>query len=253
MWSLRRIPPSLVPPPYAQRLQQELVRDRDGLLPKLVGVIFAVLEAELAENAEGLQDVVLEVLDAMLAQGDFAAINHLLIELPAKSKSPALVAMLKALAAKLAEPQRVTVALDVLRAKDPAAPAEALRYLTSLPTATAPTLLDALETIEPPESRQAVCDALAALSRDPAPFIKRLEGGSPAMIRDMLYVLDKIEAPDKVRLFATAFHNPNPEVRLAVLDAVVKAGAQGARTMLSQALVDQEAKIERAPRGGWSR
>jgi hypothetical protein len=70
------------------------------------------------------------------------------------------------------------------------------------------------------------------------------------MIRDMLYVLDKIEAPDKVRLFATAFHNPNPEVRLAVLDAVVKAGAQGARTMLSQALVDQDAKIRtRAAQG----
>jgi hypothetical protein len=232
--------PSNVPPGFAKRVQADLAQDRAGLLPKLVGVIFAVLEAELSENAQGLGEVLLDVVDGMLAQGDFTAINHLLIELPAKSSSPALVALLTALAGKLGEPKRLTVVLDVLRAKAPEAPAEALRYLTSLPMATAPVFLEALDTIEPPESRQVICETLAALSSDPAPFVARLEGSTPAMVRDMLFVLDKIDAPDKIKLFAGAFRSPNPDVRLAVLEAVVGAHAQGARAMLSQALVDPE-------------
>jgi hypothetical protein len=231
--------PSAVPPALVQRVQAELSFDREWLLPKLCGVVLALLETELVENPGGLPEVPPEIIDWMLAQGNFGALNQLLVDLPARSKAPALAA----LPAKLAEPQRLAVVLDALRAKPPEAPEEVVRYLTALPPEVGAALLAALDTVELPESRQAICDALAVVAHDPAPLVARLETGNPAMVRDMLYVLDKLQSPDKAKLLTTAFHSPNPEVRLGVLDAVVSARGPGARAMLSQALVDPEARL----------
>jgi hypothetical protein len=234
-------------PSLPERSKQELAQDEQVQCRKVVGVLWEVLAGEPAENIEGLDALLLDVIDWMLDMGDYGACNQILMQLPARAAAPRLM---ETLFAKLGEPQRVAAVLERLGARPPEKSPDVVFFLCVLPPGTDQALLEGLDKIEIPESRRVICDALARLIRDPAVLSDRLERGTPQLVRDMLYVLEKLEGADKSRAYASALKSRNAEVRLAVLDMVVQGKAPGAKPILTQATTDPDPRVKlRATRG----
>jgi HEAT repeat protein len=226
----------------AQTIQADL-RDDEGsrLLPKLVSVIFSLLEDD--PNPLGFQEVFTQLLDAMLLQEDFSTINQMLVKLRALERLEAraeVAAQLKTFViSKMGETERLNRIVETLRLGPPKQPQDIQRYLSTLDAEAVIPLLEGLDTVELQQNRQLLCDALAVLgSQRPDPFVARLGSDRSAMVRDMLYIIDKLDVPDKARLFEGALRNPNIAVRLEALSVIGKGRTESNRALLVAALND---------------
>jgi hypothetical protein len=232
--------------PVSEKLAQTIQadqRDDEGsrLLPKLVSVIFSLLDDD--PNPRGFQDIFAQLLDAMLLQEDFQTINQLLVKLRALERIEAradVAAELKLFViAKMGEAERLNRIIEILRVGPPKQPQDIQRYLSALHAEAVIPLLDGLDTVELQQNRQLLCDALAVLgSQMPEPFVARLGSEHSAMVRDMLYILDRLDVPDKARLFEGALKNPNIAVRLEALAVIGKGRTESNRALLIAALTD---------------
>jgi hypothetical protein len=69
-------------------------------------------------------------------------------------------------------------------------------------------------------NRRLVCDVLAEVGRDHVPaFQLRLEGSSN-LVKDALYIIDKINPPNKFAIFATVLDHQNAVLRLETLTVI---------------------------------
>ncbi len=234
----------------AQTIQADLQEDEGTrLLPKLVGVIFSLLEEE--PNPLGFQDTFTQLLDAMLLQEDFGTVNQILVKLRALERKGDRAEVAEQLRSffleKMGEPERLNRIVETLRAGVIRQPQELQRYLSSLSSEAVIALLEGLDTIEIPQNRQLLCDALAVLgAQTPEPFVSRLGSDRSQLVRDMLYVLDKLDVPDKAKLFEGALHNPNLAVRLEALSVIGKGRTEANRSLLVQALADRQPQMRTA-------
>jgi hypothetical protein len=81
-----------------------------------------------------------------------------------------------------------------------------------------PILLEVLETIEVPEPRLLVIDALARVGKDrPELFASRLESEKSQTVRDMIAIFERGAFPDRAKYIQIALKNSNPLVRTEVL------------------------------------
>ncbi|MHB1843712.1 MAG: HEAT repeat domain-containing protein [Deltaproteobacteria bacterium] len=233
----------------AQQLQGQLSEDEGPrLLPKLVQVIFSILDEEISAGNAGFEEILAQLIDAMLLQEDFGSISQILVKLRAMERSPekaAGAAKLKNFVTeKLGEPERLRRIIDVLRAGVAKQPQEIQRYLASLDARAVIPLLEGLEQIELPQNRQLLCDALTVLGAEtPDPFISRLSSDRSALVRDMLYILEKIDIPDRTKMFEGALRNNNIAVRLEALGVIAKGRTEANRALLVQALSDSSTQV----------
>ncbi len=143
------------------RLQKEIAEEEQSrLFPKLVSSIFQVAEAGV-DDPELLEEMFLQLLDALLLQEDFAIINQIVLKLRAMEDRPGMsgIRRLKAtFVEKMGEEQRLVRVADVLRAARPGLLPDIGRYLSSLQPTVLPILLDLLETLDAPEHRLVLCD-----------------------------------------------------------------------------------------------
>ena len=231
-----------------RRVADEQREDQDRLFAKLVTVLFQAIEQSVMVNVEETRDSFVQLLDALLLQEDFASINQILVKLKALERNPRLVTLAQELRhhfiTKMSESQRIDHIGDILRNGKPKNGTDIFRYLMSLePHAVLP-LLDILEGIELPDNRQLVCDALAALGRDaPDPFVARIESEKSQTVHDMLYIIDKCDFPDKLKVFAAAFKSNNLAVRLATLGVITRSKTEGARKLVVEALSDDAPQV----------
>lgn len=232
-----------------QAIQAELADDEGPrLLPKLVAVIFTTLEDEIEADVSSFQQVLSQLIDAMLIREDFSSINQVLVKLRTRERVEAKAATSRELRSfvvgKMAEPERLRRLIDVLRAGPPKQPQEIQRYLLALDNRALIPLLEGLESLEVTESRQLVCDALIVLGAEtPEPFVARLGNGRSSLVRDMLYILERIEVPDRVKLFEGALRNPNIAVRLEALAVIALGKTEGNRALILQALKDAHPEV----------
>ena len=77
----------------------------------------------------------------------------------------------------------------------------------------------------------------------PEPFVARLGSEHSAMVRDMLYILDRLDVPDKAKLFEGALKNPNIAVRLEALAVIGKGRTESNRALLTKALSDDHPQM----------
>ncbi len=231
----------------AQQIQAELREDEGAkLLPKLVSVIFSILEDEA--DPASYQDIFSQLLDAMLLQEDFGTVNQLLVKLRALERKPDKAESVRQLRTfvlgKMGEPERLNRIVEILRATPPAQPQEIQRYLSALDTDAVVPLLEGLDSIELAENRRLLCDALAVVGgRTPEPFVSRLASPKSALVRDMIYIIEKLDVPDRARLFEPALRNPNLAVRLEALAAIGKGRSEAARTLIVAAMKDGNAQV----------
>jgi hypothetical protein len=224
-------------------LQRELEEEESNrLFPKLVSAVFQVIETG-AEDAPALEDMFIQLLDAMLLQEDFTTINQMVLKLKAMERgehAEAVQRLREGFVLKMAEDHRLTRIGDILKSHKPKRPAEVTRYLSTLDGTMVPTLLSVLETIGIPENRQLICDLLVPFAKMNAqPFQHRLTVfDKPQTVRDMVYILDKTQAVDRFKMLEPVLASSNLALRLEVLAIIARGRTPECHRMIASALED---------------
>lgn len=240
-------------PTFKARVQKD-VHDEENqrLFPKLISAVFQVVESGV-DDAELLTDMFTQLLDAMLLQEDFTIINQVVLKLKAMEQrlgsDSAVGRLLRNFTSHMGEETRVNRVADIIKTTRLKNPQEIVRYLSNLGPESVPLWLDALEVIELPENRVLLCDVLIPFAKDlPDPFVNRLQSDKPQIVRDMIYVLDRSNHPDKIRFFATVLKSKNLAVKLEVMGIIARGRTGEARKMIAAMLEDdtQQVRIQAA-------
>jgi hypothetical protein len=95
------------------------------------------------------------------------------------------------------------------------------RYLLRLGPTVTLLLLDLLDTLNAAPHRRLVADVLVSVGQQGVPmFARRLPSASSNLAKDLLYVIDKINPPDKVQLFAPILKHENAVLRMEGLTTI---------------------------------
>jgi hypothetical protein len=229
------------------KMQRDIAEEENSrLFPKLVAGIFQVAETGV-DDPGLLEEMFLQLLDALLLQEDFATINQIVLKFTAMEERPNMRAMreLKAtFLAKMGEEQRLTRIGDVLRTGRLRSPQDVTRYLLALDPSVVPLLLNVLETVEIPEHRVLLCDVLAEFAKNrPAEIVEKLSSERPQTVRDMVYILERAQLPDRLKLFARVLRHKNLAVRLEVMSIIARGRSNESRKLIAQALRDENVQM----------
>lgn len=236
-------------PDMKARLQKDIHEEENSrLFPKLISAVFQVVESGV-DDAELLGDMFTQLLDAMLLQEDFAIINQVVLKLRAMEQragadSPIGI-LLRTFLSKMGEEQRVNRVGEVLKFSKLKSPHDVVRYLSSLGQDTVPMLLDVLEVIELPENRVLLCDVLINFARvNPDPFVEKIRTTDrPQMQRDMVYVLDRSNHPEKLKFFQSLLKSKNLALKLEVMGIIARGRTGEARKMIAMMLEDETMQV----------
>jgi HEAT repeat protein len=217
------------------------------LMNKLVLAVFQVI-SDGVKDMHALEEVFTQLLDALLLQEDLGAVNQILVKFRSLERDPENAHFAQTMRGfflgQMGQEVRLRRLGEVLQTSRPKTPQDFARYLTALSSDCVPVLLDVLDTLEIAENRKIVTEALVILGKDnPDPFLNRLKTDRSQLVRDMLYIIDRIDFPDKIRMFAEVTKNPNLAVRLEALGVVSKSKTEGARNLIVEALEDGTAQI----------
>jgi hypothetical protein len=236
-------------PDLKARLQKEVHEEESvRLFPKLISAVFQVVEAGI-DDAELLTDMFTQLLDAMLLQEDFALINQVVMKLKAMEqragKDSAIGQLLTAFVSRMGEEQRVNRVADVLKFSKLKNPQDMVRYLSNLGRETAPLLLDVLEVLELPENRALLCDVLVPVAKEnPDPFVERLRNTDrPQLQRDLVYILDRSNHPEKLKFFQSLLKSKNLALKLEVMSIIARGRTGEARNMIASMLTDPNMQV----------
>ncbi|MBS1149072.1 MAG: hypothetical protein H6Q89_770, partial [Myxococcaceae bacterium] len=161
------------------KLQKDIFDEENSrLFPKLISAVFQVVEAGI-DDAKMLEDMFVQLLDAMLLQEDFGTIGQVVLKLRAMEqragKDSPISLLLQSFQMKMGEEQRLSRIGDVLKAAKPKNAPDIVRYLTGLDDSVVPTLLAVLESVELAENRALLSDVLTHYAKNvPEPFVNRL-------------------------------------------------------------------------------
>lgn len=230
------------------KIQRE-INEEEGqrLFPKLISAVFQVVEGGV-EDASLLEDMFIQLLDALMIQEDFGTINQVVLKLKAmeqRAKNNESLSRLRAsLISKMGEEHRLTRIGELLKTNRPKQPQDFSRYLQALDTDAVPTLLGVLETIEIAENRAILCDVLAGFAREvPEPFVARLAVDRPQTVRDMVYILEKCNHPDRLKMFAQVLLHKNLAVRLEAMQIIAKGRTGENRKLIEAAFRDPNQQV----------
>lgn len=215
-----------------QRVQTSLAAEEERVLAKMVVVLFQLLELDTnEENFEDVAEAFVQLLDALLLAENFTAIHQIRERFRLSASKPNLKPQTRDLVqrcserfhGKMAESQRLQMIAQILNSGNAKDPDAVRHYLITLGHSAVHPLLEMLEILELPQNRRLVCDVLAALGEDYVPlFTSRLTHPSSNLVKDMLYVLDRINPPEKFALFAHVLKHPNAVLRLETLTIIGK-------------------------------
>ena len=217
------------------RIQQALHREETRHLSKMVVVLFQLLELDTSEeNFEDVAEAFVQLLDALILTENFTAIDQIRTRFVTSSQKTTLKSSSKDLiqrcqlrfVGRMGESQRVQAIGQILNAgiaKD----ADGIRkYLSSLGVDAIPPLIDMLETLQLLPNRRLVCDVLADLGKAYVDtFAQRLTHPSSNLVKDMIYVIDRLNPPNKFAIFASVLEHPNAILRLETLAVLGKNGS----------------------------
>lgn len=233
---------------FKARVQKDIHdEENQRLFPKLISAVFQVVESGV-DDAELLTDMFTQLLDAMLLQEDFTIINQVVLKLKAMEQrqgaDSAIGRLLRGFLMRMGEEQRVNRVADIIKTTRLKSPQDIVRYLSNLGADSVPLLLDALEVIELPENRTMLCDVLIPFAKDhPDPFVSRLQSPKPQVVRDMIYVLDRSNHPEKLRFFGTVLKSKNLAVKLEVMSIIARGRTGEARNLIAAMLDDETQQV----------
>ncbi|MCP4503167.1 MAG: HEAT repeat domain-containing protein [Deltaproteobacteria bacterium] len=238
------------------RVQTSLETEDERLLQKLVTVFFQLLELDTTEQTfEDVAEGFVQLLDAMLLQENFTALHQIRkrfkLSQQKKHLTPATLDLVQRCAdrfnGKVGDGQRIQTVGSILNrgiVKDP----EGLKlYLHSLGTDAVLPILDMLETLELPQNRRIICEVLVELGGGVhSVFSSRLTNAPSNMVKDMLYIIDKIDPAEKFTLFAQVLEHPNAILRLETLSIIGKNPTEDCFAQLQKVVEEHEDSQMRA-------
>lgn len=216
------------------RIQQMLGREDARQLSKMVVVLFQLLELDTSEeNFEDVAEAFVQLLDALLLSEQFTAIQQIRERFQYSAQKSTLKQATRDLiqrcelrfVGRMGESQRVQAVGNILNAgiaKD----ADGVRnYLFALGVDAIPSLIDMLETLQLLPNRRLVCDVLATIGGAYVDtFAQRLTHPSSNLVKDMIYVIDRVNPQNKFEIFARVLEHPNAILRLETLAVIGKSG-----------------------------
>ncbi|HYI01896.1 HEAT repeat domain-containing protein [Hyalangium sp.] len=231
------------------RLQKEIEEEESSrLFPKLVSAIFQVVEGGV-DDVSLLEEIFVQLLDAMLIQDDYGTINQMVLKLRALSQredfdNGQLQRLLTYFIQKMADEQRLGRLGESLKHTRPKNPVDITRYLQVLDEHAVIPLLTVLETIEVPENRILLCDVLASFAKErPDPFLLRLQADRPQSIRDMVYILEKCQHPERIKMFGQVLKGKNLVVKLEVMNIITAGHSAEGRRLIADMLQDPVSQV----------
>ena len=203
--------------------------EQNRLLPKMVIILFQLLELATDEkNYEDVSEAFVQLLDAMLLAERFDVITQILDRFDHAAKKnlkPHVRTMVQSCRElfniKMGEQQRLIQLTQMLNAGPVKDPQGMQRYLMMLAQDALVPLLDALERVEVPNNRRMLCDVIADMARSrPESVANRLSHPSSNVVKDMMYILDRINPPNKLELIATLLDHSNLVLRLETINTL---------------------------------
>lgn len=236
-------------PDLKAKLQREVHEEENQrLFPKLISAVFQVVENGVTD-ANLLGEMFSQLLDAMLLQEDFAIINQVVLKLRAMEQragaDSSIGELLRGFLSKMGEEQRVNRVGEIVKYARLKNPPEVVRYLSNLGPDAVPSLLDTLEVVQLAENRTLLNDVLVTFARqNPDIFVEKLRTtDKPQMQRDMVYVLDRSNHPDKMKFFGTALQSRNLALKLEVMAIIAQGRTGEARKLISSLLEDDSQQV----------
>ncbi len=236
-------------PDLKAKLQREIHEEENQrLFPKLISAVFQVVENGVTD-ANLLGDMFSQLLDAMLLQEDFAIINQVVLKLRAMEQragaDSSIGELLRDFISKMGEEQRLNRIGEILKYAKLKNPPEVVKYLTNVTSDAVPALLGTLEVIELPENRTLLCDVLVVFAKmNPDAFVDKLKtADKPQVQRDMIYVLDRSNHPDKLKFFASVLKSRNLALRLEVMSIIARGRTGEARKLIAAMLDDETLQV----------
>jgi hypothetical protein len=231
------------------KLQKEIEEEENArLFPKLVSAVFQVVEGGV-DDVGLLEELFVQLLDAMLIQDDYATINQMVLKLRALEQREGLdggnIGRLRSyFLQKMGEEQRLIRMAETLKRSKPKNAADITRFLQTLDEQSIITLLTVLESIEIPENRILLCDVLATFAKErPDPFVIRLESDRPQTVRDMVYILEKCQHPERLKMFAKVLRGKNLVMKLEVMTIIARGSTGEARKLILEMLTDPVSQV----------
>jgi hypothetical protein len=232
------------------RLQQA-AREEDGaeFSQRLAAMVCYL--AEQGPQADKLIDLVLPIFDGLLLQEDFGPAAELLVHLRqieqrSSSEGPA-ARLVYLLASRLGDEERLLHLGQVLRRAPARAARDLVRFLGLLESTAVPGLLDVLGSVELPENRQLLCEALASFARrSPEVFISRIESPKGLLVGDLAAILQRAGHPQLISLLSAAATGANPRVKAQLLEVAARVRTGGARSFVAGHLDDPSAQVRAA-------
>ncbi|RLB57616.1 MAG: hypothetical protein DRI34_07280 [Deltaproteobacteria bacterium] len=236
------------------QIQKEIEQFDRHLLARRTGqLLLEVLQEELAADlAEPLLEAFGRLFDTHLLNEDLDSLHQLFQGLQALD-GQALSAQSQAWAAsfrqilreRLGEPATIDRLGDILEKRiDQATYRRIFGYLVSLGSESLENLLNTLERLNRSEARRLFCEVLVQLGRDHTQaFASRLLSAKANMVRDMLFVLEKLSPPELLTLKARLLRHPNLAIRLEAIKSMARSNDLAAGNHLVRALKDEDAQI----------
>lgn len=231
------------------RVQKDIDEEESQRLsPKLLSVAFQVIESGVGDPVL-LSSMFAQLLDAMLIQEDFATINQVVLKLKAMEQRagapPSLSQLMRDLVSHMSDEQRLKKVGEVLRFRRLKSPQDVVRYLSNVSAESVSVLLDVLETIELPENRALLCDVLIPFAKGhPEGFVDRLKITERSQTqRDLVYVLDRANHPDRLKFFASVLKSSDLALKLDVMAIIAKGRTGEARQLIAGLLSDENMQV----------
>jgi hypothetical protein len=240
-----------------QWIQDELYNEeKNRLFAKMVLILFQILERDcLPQDYEMISESFSQVLDTLILSEDvrgsvavlqrFDQMQHK--DTLAREQRAFVLKIRQNFAKRMVEPQRLqAVGQYMTLAKVPDEQA-VKAYMSAITPAELPFLADMLETIERVEARRILIDILADHGRHhTAIFSERLDNRASNVVKDMLAIIDIIDPPDKLDLYANCLEHPNIMIRLEGLKILAHSGSEAAIRHLERAARDEDIQMRLA-------
>lgn len=222
--------------------------ENQRLFPKLISAVFQVVENGVTDAAL-LGEMFSQLLDAMLLQEDFAIINQVVLKLRAMEQragaDSSIGELLRGFLARMGEEQRLNRIGEIVKYARLKNPPEVVKYLTNVSADAVPALLNTLEVVQLAENRTLLNDVLVTFAKqNPDLFVDKLRNTEkPQMQRDMVYVLDRSNHPDKLKFFGTILKTKNLALKLEVMSIIARGRTGEARKLISALMEDETQQV----------
>ena len=237
-----------IPPQYRYKIQQELeAEEQSYMLPKLLSVILEATADSLDPVTElALSDALIQLLDIFLLKEDFNNISRMIDSLEKrKDVLEGWHRVFERVREKMSDSERISrvgEAIDTMPDKQEIH--RSLDYLQYLDENSFMPLLQTLENLNHPQARRVFCDVLAVVGAGQLDtLITKLSSPKANMVRDVVYVVDKINPEDKIAMFARLLAHPNRSIRLEALGAIGASESESGAAYVRKALNDPDAQV----------